>query len=89
MGAWWLWKAGLANELARSFRTILPLLALSKPCANLALPCSTILHLVGGPLLEESVKHAKGNQMSRWSFFAYFTFLESAHMCISTKKPQP
>ena len=56
MGTWWLWKAELAQELARSLRTILPLVCqkssalpvsgtclaeLSKPCANLALPCST------------------------------------------------
>ena len=25
MGTWWLWKAELAQELARSLRTILPL----------------------------------------------------------------
>ena len=59
MGTWWLWKAELAQELARSLRTILPLVCqnhllsgfrhlpswtiktLRKPCANLALPCST------------------------------------------------
>ena len=55
----------------------------SKPCANLAqtLRClAVLLHLVGGPLLKENVKHANGTQMSRWSFFACYTFLESAHM---------
>ena len=55
----------------------------SKPCANLAqtLRClAVLLHLVGGPLLKENVKHANGTQMSRWSFFACYTFLESAHI---------
>ena len=55
----------------------------SKPCANLAqtLRClAVLLHLVGGPLLKENVKHANGTQMSRWSFFACYTFLESAQM---------
>ena len=59
----------------------------SKPCANLAqtLRClAVLLHLVGGPLLKENVKHANGTQMSRWSFFACYTFLESAHICIHT-----
>ena len=72
MGTWWLWKAELAQELARSLRTILPLVCtclaeLSKPCANLAqtLRClAVLLHLVGGPLLKENVKHANGTQMS-------------------------
>ena len=57
----------------------------SKPCANLAqtLRClAVLLHLVGGPLLKENVKHANGTQMSRWSFFACYTFLESAHIRI-------
>ena len=57
----------------------------SKPCANLAqtLRClAVLLHLVGGPLLKENVKLANGTQMSRWSFFACYTFLESAHIYI-------
>ena len=95
MGTWWLWKAELAQELARAcaklahdFAPGLPksgtcLAELSKPCANLAqtLRClAVLLHLVGGPLLKENVKHANGTQMSHWSFFAYYTFLESAHI---------
>ena len=55
----------------------------SKPCANLAqtLRClAVLLHLVGGPLLKENVKLANGTQMSRWSFFVCYTFLESAHV---------
>ena len=55
----------------------------SKPCANLAqtLRClAVLLHLVGGPLLKENVQLANGTQMSRWSFFACYTFLESAHI---------
>jgi len=73
---------------------------LSKPCANLAqtLRClAVLLHLVGGPLLKENAKHANGTQMSRWSFFAYYTFLESVHIWIedifvkaqTTFKPPP
>ena len=57
----------------------------SKPCANLAqtLRClAVLLHLVGGPLLKENVKLANGTQMSRWSFFACYTFLESAHIFV-------
>ena len=61
----------------------------SKPCANLAqtLRClAVLLHLVGGPLLKENVKHANGTQMSRWSFFACYTFLESAHILLLHRK---
>ena len=81
MGTWWLWKAELAQELARACARFCPWFAkiicspvsgtclaeLSKPCANLAqtLRClAVLLHLVGGPLLKENVKHANGTQMS-------------------------
>ena len=68
MGAWWLWKAGLANELARACAKLPHDFAPGLHYQNLAqtLHClAVLLHLVGGPLLDESVKHAKGTQMSR------------------------
>ena len=95
MGTWWLWKAELAQELARACASLreacarfcpwfakiicspvfrhLPSWNYQKPCAKTlrkTLRClAVLLHLVGGPLLKENVRHANGTQMSGWSFF--------------------
>ena len=53
------------RELARSFPTILPLVCNYQNLAQTLHCLAVLLHLVGGPLLDESVKHAKGTQMSR------------------------